>query len=315
VLTHMDIMDKTPFEDAVAYGAWVVDDHYSDGFFHDGRFGTHQDSPEDACFGEEFSIPFRSLYSRNVDNLMMAGRNISASHMAMSDTRVMFTCALMGHAAGTGAAMCVHKGLTPRGVYQDCIDQLQQQLLKEGAYIIGLRADDGRDLAPRARVAASSEERWMGGEVMAAAHVVDGYARAAGGRSEGARTHAWAPKPGPGALGSHWIALTWEQPVTFNMVHVSFQTAELAPKDFSVEVWQDGGWRTVAEVTENRHRRHVLGLDRVSTARLRVVESEPAGIAEIRLYDEPQRQVEIARRAHANMRLPDVGPFLPWEEE
>ena len=148
VLTHGDIMDKTPFEDAVAYGAWVVDDHYSEGFFHDGQFGTHQDSPEDACFGEEFSIPFRALYSRNVDNLMMAGRNISASHMAMSDTRVMFTCALMGHAAGTGAAFCVHKGLSPRGVYQDCVDQLQQQLLKEGAFIIGLKAEDGRDLAP-----------------------------------------------------------------------------------------------------------------------------------------------------------------------
>jgi hypothetical protein len=155
---------------------------------------------------------------------------------------------------------------------------------------------------------------------MAAAHVVDGYARAMGGRSEGARTHAWAPKPGlgqivPGHPGGHWITLAWEEPVTFNVVHVSFQTAELAPESFRVEVWQNGGWKTVAEVTENRHRRHVLGLDRVTTTRLRVVEREPAGIVEIRVYDEPQRQVEIARRAHANMRLPDVGPFLPWEKE
>ena len=148
----------------------------------------------------------------------------------------------------------------------------------------------------------------MGGEVMAAANVVDGYARAAG-----EHTHAWAPKPGPGALGQHWIELAWDLPVTFNVVHVSFQKADLAPDSFRVEHWQDGAWRVLAQVDNNRHRRHVLGLDRVRTSRLRIVESEPAGIVEIRVYDEPQAQVEIARRTHATMRLPDVGPFLPWE--
>ena len=314
ILTQNDIVDKTPFEDAVAYGAWVVDDHYSEGFFHDGQFGVHQDRHDYAAYGEEFSIPFRSLYSRNVDNLMMAGRNHSATHLGMSNTRVMLTCALMGHAAGTGAALCIHKDLTPRGVYQDCMEQLQQQILKEGAYIIGLKADDARDAAPKARIGASSERTWEGGQRMAAMNVANGYARAVD-----EHTNAWSPEPD--GSGPHWLELEWAEPVTFNVLHITFQTWQLAPERFAVEVWreerphlrQEGAWQQVAEVTDNRHRRHVLGLDRVTTSKLRIVEPEPAGISEVRVYDEPERLVEIARRAHENMRLPDTGPFLPWE--
>jgi hypothetical protein len=97
------------------------------------------------------------------------------------------------------------------------------------------------------------------------------------------------------------------------VVHINFQTWKLAPCDFSVEVWQGDRWQQVAEVTENRHRRHVLGLDRTVTSRLRVFEWEPAGICEIRVYEEPQQAVERARRAHDNMRLPDSGPWLLWE--
>jgi hypothetical protein len=290
----------------VAYGAWSVDDHYSAGFFHTGPTGRHFDGNDHHYRGIPFSIPFRTLYSRNVDNLMMAGRNHSASHLGMSNTRVMITCALMGHAAGTGAAFCVHKGLTPRGVYQDCMDQLQQQLLKEGSHIIGLRAEDPRDLAPRASHSASSEHTTKEGERQVAANVANGYARA-----DAESTNAWMPDPNQG--GPHWIELTWEQPLALNMVHVSFQKQDLAPTWFAVEVWQDAKWHTLIEVPGNRHRRHVLGIEPVTTTGLRIVEREPAGIAEIRVYNEPQRLVEIARRAHANMRLPDSGPFLPWE--
>jgi hypothetical protein len=98
------------------------------------------------------------------------------------------------------------------------------------------------------------------------------------------------------------------------MVHVIFQTAALAPKRFLLEAWQDGAWKRLAEVTDNRHRRHVLGLDRLRAAKLRIVLGEPRGICEVRVYDEPQRLVEIARRAERNMRLPDRGPWLPWEQ-
>lgn len=306
VLTQNDIIEKTPFPDAVAYGDWVNDDHYSEGFWHTGSFGSHYDDPDAACYGEEFSIPFRCLYSRNVNNLMMAGRNISATHMAMSNTRVMITCALTGHAAGTAAALCARENLAPRELYRSRIDQLQQQLLKEGAYIIGLRADDPYDLARSATVSASSEHRPAECPAMVAANVVNGWGRAVGNDA-----NAW--QPAGGATGPHWLKLVWKQPVRFNVVHVNFQTVALAPRAFSVETLQNGTWRPVVTVTENNHRRHVLGIAAVRTAQLRIVTTETTGISEIRVYDEMADVVRCARRAHATMREPDRSPLLPWE--
>lgn len=308
VLTQNDIGQQTLFPDRVAYGGWIVDDHHSGGFFHDGSFGMHMDDPEHAYGRVEFSIPLRCLYSRNIANLMMAGRNISATHLAMSDTRVMLTCAVMGHAVGTAAALCVREGTTPRGVYQGHLAELQQQLLKEGATIPELRNRDPLDLARSATASASSEAVGGDGEALAARSVLDGTARAVEGSA-----NAWVPcadTPGP-----HWLELAWDAPVAFNTVHIAFQTARLAPRRFSVEVRRDGEWRTVAEVERNRHRRHVLGLDAVWTDRLRVVQEQATGICEVRVYDEPDSTVVAARRAHATMRHPDAGPFLPFRVE
>lgn len=309
VLTHNDIGEQTLFDDRVAFGAWIVDDHHSAGFLHKGSFGTHYDDPDQAYPGLPYSIPFRCLYSKNVDNLMMAGRNISVTHLALANTRVMLTCAVIGHAAGTGAAACIRKNTTPRGISENHLHTLQQQLLKEGAHLIELKSDDPADLARRATVTASSRQTRPNGEVMAAANVVNGHARAIG---EGldAVTNAWAPDPD--ALGPHWIQLAWEEPISWNVVHVVFQTVRRVPRQFAIEAWRQDAWQPLLSVGENRHRRHVLGLDRVRASKLRVVLDEPVPICEIRVYDEPERVVEIARRAHHNMRLPDVGPWLPF---
>jgi len=302
VLTQNDIARQTLFPDRVAYGGWILDDHHSEGFFYKGSFGQHYDRMAEACKGLPFSIPFRSLYSTNIVNLLMAGRNISATHLAMSDTRVMLTCAVIGHAAGVGAAFCVRYNTTPRRVANEYIADLQQQLLKDGAYIINLPNRDPHDLARKATVTASSED---GGNV--AANVIDGFHR-----FEDGKTHAWVPRATH--AGPHWLELNWATPATFNVVHVIFQTAALAPKRFQVEAWRDGAWKPLAEIIDNRHRRHVLGLDRITTTKLRIIVSEPRGICEVRVYDEPERVVAIARRAHENMRLPDRGPWLPWDQ-
>jgi len=135
-------------------------------------------------------------------------------------------------------------------VYRSCIDELQQQLLKEGAHIIGLAADDPLDLAPKAEIRASSEHVSDDGETMTAANATDGYPRAAE-----EHTHAWSPSPK--ASGAHWIEFEWDAPVTFNVVHVCFQKVGLEPESFGIDVWQDGAWRGVARVEDNRHRRHV----------------------------------------------------------
>ena len=300
VLTQNDIGKQTLFPDRVAYGGWSVDDHYSAGFFHKGPTGRHFDGPKYHYKGLPFSIPFRSLYSKNIANLLMAGRDVSASHLGMSNIRVMLTCAVMGHAAGTAAGMCAERDITPRGLYRTHLAELQQRLLKEGAHMIRLRGSDPRDLARRAKVSASSE-----GEPTPASNVVNGYAR-----YEDGKTNAWSARADAG--GPHWVQLAWDKPVDFNVVHVCFQTVARSPKRFAVEAHIAGAWKPIAEVRANRHRRHVLGLDRVGASKLRIVLGEPSGICEIRVYDEPQRIVDIARRAHRNMRLPDRGPWLPW---
>jgi hypothetical protein len=306
VLTENDIRQQTLFPDRVAYGGWCLDDHHSGGFFHQGSFGIHYDRPGglDPCMGLPYSIPYRSLYSKNVDNLLMAGRDISVSHMALSNTRVMLTCAVIGQAAGTAAALSVQHGTTPRGVYEEHLEQLQQQLLKDGAWLIDLPNRDPRDLARSAAVTASSELTRADGEPAAAANAINGLARASGGK-----TNAWSPQPGSP---THWLQLEWPQAQTFNMVHVSFAVKTLAPQAFRVEAWQDDAWRTVGEVTSCRHRRYVLGFDSTTTARLRCVFTGMTSVAEIRVYDEPPRLVEIARRVQAAAALPDAPPGLPW---
>ena len=313
VLTQNDIGNQTLFPDRVAFGAWSVDDHYSGGFFYKGATAQHRDRSEGQYMGVPFSIPFRSLYSKNVDNLLMAGRNISASHLGMSNTRVMLTCAIMGHAAGTGAAFCVHEKTTPRGVYQDHLAALQQQLLKEGATIFELQADDPHDLARKATATASSWRTHISGEKMLPENVINGFARAVGERMK-ETTNAWGPDPA--VADPHWLQLKWPEPVTFSVIHVTFQTVDTVPHRFAVEARCEGEWRPLIEIERNRHRRHVFGLTESVTAdAIRFSEDEPAAVCEIRIYQEPQRLVEIAQRAHANMRAPDEGPWLPWGDD
>jgi hypothetical protein len=82
-----------------------------------------------------FGIPYRSLYSRNVANLFCAGRNISVTHAAMSATRVMATCAVLGQAVGTAAAIATREALNPRGVYESYRQELQQTLMEDDCYL------------------------------------------------------------------------------------------------------------------------------------------------------------------------------------
>ena len=132
MLTQQDLSQGRPFPDVVAFGGWTMDNHLPEGFYAPGYSSHHL--PVSA----PYPIPYRCLYSRNVDNLMFAGRNISASHLAMSSTRVMATCSLMGQAAGTAAALAVEKACDPRGVYQHHMAALQRRLMDDGCYLPGL---------------------------------------------------------------------------------------------------------------------------------------------------------------------------------
>ncbi len=129
VLTQNDVSGEGRFEDLVAYGGWSMDDHFPAGFHHPERGTIFHPAPS------PFGLPYRSFYSRNVENLFCAGRCHGATHAAMSATRVMGTTSLMGQAVGTAAALAVRDGLTPRGVYEKRLAELQQTLMEDDCYL------------------------------------------------------------------------------------------------------------------------------------------------------------------------------------
>ena len=129
ILTQNDVAGGGHFEDLVAYGGWTMDDHDPAGFRSKGVPNVHYPAPS------PYGIPYRSLYSVNIRNLLFAGRNISATHAAMSSTRVMATCALCGQAVGTAASIAVREGLSPRGVYEHKLAELRQTLMDDDCWL------------------------------------------------------------------------------------------------------------------------------------------------------------------------------------
>jgi hypothetical protein len=150
ILTENDLLENRIFHDAVAYGGWPIDNHAPRGL---------DDKDIEPSFVRWFpglyTIPYRCYINKDYENLMQAGRILSATKLAMSSTRVMGTCAVGGQAVGTAAAMCIKDRCLPRAI-EDKIEQLQQQLLRDDCYIPGFYNQDPLDLARSASVYASS---------------------------------------------------------------------------------------------------------------------------------------------------------------
>lgn len=134
ILTQNDVASGGRFDDIIAYGGWSMDDHNPGGI--DSKEVPTVFHPAPSPYG----IPYRCVYSKNVDNLMFAGRNISVTHSAMSSTRVMATCALLGQAVGTAAAMATASNRLPRDICGR-IDELQQTLMLDDCYLPFTRRD------------------------------------------------------------------------------------------------------------------------------------------------------------------------------
>ena len=131
ILSEKDIVNQVDYPDGSAATSWSIDLHYPD--------------PENTAHfpGREFKsiavhqniypypIPYRCFYSRNVDNLFMAGRNISVTHVALGTVRVMRTTGMMGEVVGMAATVCKQNNVKPRGVYEKHLDELKN-LMKKG---------------------------------------------------------------------------------------------------------------------------------------------------------------------------------------
>ncbi|MBS1565321.1 MAG: FAD-dependent oxidoreductase, partial [Bacteroidetes bacterium] len=150
MLIQQDVVEQRQHDDAVSFGGWSIDLHPADGVFSE-LPGCNQWHSKGI-----YSIPYRCLYSKNIENLFLTGRIISASHVAFASTRVMATSANNAQAVAIAAALAKEQGLLPREVLGR-IGELQQRLLKAGQFIPGIRNEDADDLVKKATISASSE--------------------------------------------------------------------------------------------------------------------------------------------------------------
>ncbi|MBR0458929.1 MAG: FAD-dependent oxidoreductase [Victivallales bacterium] len=261
ILNQNHIMEGGQFPDNVCYGGWTLDDHYPEAFLREGSVSLHHRPPS------PFGIPFRALYSRNISNLLFAGRDISCTHIGLSAVRVMATCALMGQAVGTAAALALPYQETPREFGQNHIRELQNALLEDDVMIPGFT----RQVA----------------DVTLAAHASHPVLQTPQDRNMDDADHgAWLPLDEPATY-------TWDTPVTLSSVRAVFDTnvadfndkrmrkLEALPdrkpmppmlaRTFRLEASVDGAWRTLAREDNFHARLYRKTFPTIQTAAVRLV--------------------------------------------
>jgi len=175
ILSESDILEHKIFDDAVVYGGWCIDLHAPHGLL------DFDVLPSDCQhFNGVYTVPYRSYYSKNIDNLFMAGRDISTTKLGLASTRILGCCAIGGQAVGTAAALCTKYGIkTPRELAPH-IRELQQIILKDDGFLPGFKNEDEADFALKASFEASSFV--PGGEPV---KVIDGISRRLDGDEHG----------------------------------------------------------------------------------------------------------------------------------
>tara|TARA_R110002096_G_scaffold21440_7_gene69519 strand:+ start:3731 stop:6043 length:2313 start_codon:yes stop_codon:yes gene_type:complete len=136
VLSESDIIAKKEFKDGCVLTTWSVDLHYPKKEY----LGKYADNPFisvaehnraiDKRIG--YPVPYRCFYSRNINNLFTAGRNVSVTHEALGTVRVMKTCGMMGVVVGKAASICIEKECSPRDVYEKYWDEMETLLKQFG---------------------------------------------------------------------------------------------------------------------------------------------------------------------------------------
>ena len=128
ILTQQDLQNHVIYPDGVVTTTWDIDLHFPDSvnskYFPGEEFISWYVHPDI----KPYPVPYRCLYSRNIDNLMMAGRNISVTHVALGTIRVMRTTGMMGEVLGHAAYLCIKHETDPRGVYEKHLDEMKEML-------------------------------------------------------------------------------------------------------------------------------------------------------------------------------------------
>lgn len=279
IMNQNDVEAEGKYEDMVAYGGWSMDDHHPAGINHVGKPTIFHPAPS------PYGITYRCLYSVNIDNLFMAGRNISVTHMALSSTRVMATCAILGQAVGTAAALAVKHNTNPRGVGQKHITELQQTLMDQDCYL-PWHSRAISDISKAAKLTASndnqveelrtgvdrsldkSDNAWLAGKKDWAQYSFDGDTQLTEARitfdsdlGRPKKMPARYPKKG-----------NWDHvpPSMVNSFAIQSQDAS-------------GNWQTIAQVDDNYQRLVRVPLN-VKTSAVRLVIQETWGDEQVKVF-------------------------------
>lgn len=288
IMTQNDVSTEGRFDDLIAYGGWSMDDHHPEGIKYPGKPTIFHPAPS------PYGIPYRCLYSKNIDNLLFAGRNISTTHTAMSSTRVMATCAVIGQAVGIAANIAQENNMTPRQVYEYKINELKQTLMEDDCYL-PWNARRISDITASAKLTTSEGD----GEMLR--NGID--------RPIGSACNGWYANLGA------WVQYEFNKPILIKKVRIIFDsdleratistryTAHKASmgcnvflnmdpgavpltmvKVFKVEVLVEQGiWVVVASETNNYQRLITIKVD-MSVKAVRLVADETWGADKIHIF-------------------------------
>lgn len=152
IVTAHDMTEQRKFNDAIGYTGWPIDIHPPEGYLTNEPGCTHDYLPGIT------DIPFGCIFSKNISNLLFAGRHISSSHEALGTLRVISTTSVMAQAAAMAASMCLAKDVYPAVIQKEHMNELQEKLLRSDQSIIGKKLIEKNDFSRKAKVTVSSEK-------------------------------------------------------------------------------------------------------------------------------------------------------------
>jgi len=269
IVTQNDVEAGGRFEDTVAYAGWSMDDHFPEGFYYrNGHPTIYHPAPS------PWGLPLRCMISKNIENLVFAGRNISVTHAALSSSRVMATCAVLGQALGTAVAEALDEGVH---VSEVNIRKLQQTLLDDDHYIPYVK----REINELTRKAHCSAEIVRNG-------VERGEENLWKGRSGEAIEYVFER-----ATEIRELRLVFDNdmnrkyhnmPCNYPLVQDKFKLPATLVKEYIIEAYDKGREVCRLHVTDNHQRfvRHVLS---ICADRIRLIPLSSHGSEDMRVFD------------------------------
>ena len=268
IVTQNDVESGGKFDDIVAYGGWSMDDHFPKGFYYREGYPTiYHPAPS------PWGLPLRCMISKNIDNLVFAGRNISVTHSALSSSRVMATCAVLGQALGTAVAMAVKDNVVPAAVD---VSKLQQILMDDDCFVPG----HNRVVSAKSQNAVCSCEKVRNG--------ID--------RGE---ENLWIGKPGDlveyefdGDTEIYQLRLVFDSdlnrgyhnmPCNYPLVQEKFMLPSVLIKEYRIEGINEKGDCVSLHITDN-HQRFVVHQVNWNVKKIRFVPVSTYGSEDFRLF-------------------------------